>query len=128
MIWCHPDVYFFDVKVSGILDNRLSKVLSKLLCRLLSDSDDSGYIKWVDLSIVIVVMLTLALTAHAYLVRKILGRAVASNRQTKLLDSAIIKKPKCQGRELAMDIGCFFLATALVGSKNTNCCKKNFFK
>lgn len=35
-------------------------------CRLLL-RDDSSYIKWIDLSIVIVVMLTLALTAHAYL-------------------------------------------------------------
>jgi len=52
------------------------------------EAEGYGYIKWIDLSIVIVVMLTLALTAHAYLVRKkILGRAVASNRQTKVLDS-----------------------------------------
>lgn len=108
MIWCHPDVYFFDVKVSGILDNRLSKVLSKLLCRLLSDSDDSGYIKWVDLSIVIVVMLTLALTAHAYLVRKILGRAVASNRQTKLLDSAIIKNLNAKEENWPWTLDVFF--------------------
>ena len=31
--------------------------------------EEKNYIKWIDLSIVIVVMLTLALTAHAYLVR-----------------------------------------------------------
>ena len=37
-------------------------------CRLLVEKDDN-YIKWIDLSIVIVVMLTVALTAHAYLVR-----------------------------------------------------------
>ena len=67
-----------------------SKVLSILLCRLLLESEGYGYIKWIDLSIVIVVMLTLALTAHAYLVRKkILGRAVASNMQTKVLDLVI---------------------------------------
>ena len=31
--------------------------------------EEKNYIRWIDLSIVIVVMLTLALTAHAYLVR-----------------------------------------------------------
>ena len=45
-------------------------------CRLVSRGetgvvgDSYGYIKWIDLSIVIVVMLTIALTAHGYLVRK----------------------------------------------------------
>ena len=61
-------------------------------------------------------MLTLALTAHAYLVRKnIIGRAVASNRQTKVLDSHLFtfvvysnhKHPKYLGRELAMVIWVF---------------------
>lgn len=80
MIWCYLDIYFFDVKVLGIFDNRLSKVFLKLFCRLLLDLDDFGYIKWVDFFIVIVVMLILVLIVYVYLVRKILGRVVVSNR------------------------------------------------